>query len=284
MYTGVSMTDQNGHFFQGVGVDLVPGMAVEVNDCLDTRSVTLVPITIDVIDPEGDIVSGTAPSGAKIFVVPGREVYKTVTADRNGLWRASFAGKFDITNKTTVQATAQDENENGTTLKIGVTLEPKPTPLPSQTPELTSTFTPTVTITPIPILSPTLGQPVGVRISLSNANQDPHIEFPAGVPFYIQHGWTDSPDPLQLGFGYKLEVDSALRKEDYILMTVGDNQQITRAWTYIFPNGLKGRHVFTGYHLALCQWAMNFNPSFSCPTPTETVVYGIHKLIVNFIP
>jgi basic membrane protein A len=119
LFTGESLTDQSGGFYQDLGVDLKPGVVVEVNDCLDTRSVTLVPFTIDVIDPDSDTVSGTAPSGVRIFVVVSKEAYLWVTAGSNGLWQASFAGKFDITNQTTAQAIAQDANGNGTAIKTG---------------------------------------------------------------------------------------------------------------------------------------------------------------------
>jgi hypothetical protein len=284
LFTGESMTDQSGGFYQDLGVDLKPGMVVEVSDCLDTRSVTLVPLTIDVIDPDGDIVSGTAPSGAKIFVVVSKGADLWVTADRNGLWQASFAGKFDITNQTTAQAIAMDEYGNGTAIKTVSTLALKPTPPPLQTPEPVSTSTPTATILLLPSLSPTVIQPVGERISLSNANTVPRIEFPAGKPFYIQHGWTDSPDPIQLGFGYKLEVDGVLRNQDSILRTVDNNQQITQEWTYIFSSGMTGTHIFTGYHLSSCQYALENGRVTSCVSPDETVVFGIHTLTVDFIP
>jgi len=115
LFTGESMTDQNGQFYQDVGVDLVPGMVVEVSDSMASRSYTLVPLTIDVIDPDRDIVSGTALSGAKIYVAMGEGLW--VTADSNGRWQASFTGQVDITNETVVQAMVMDENGNQTAVK-----------------------------------------------------------------------------------------------------------------------------------------------------------------------
>jgi basic membrane protein A and related proteins len=159
LFTGEGMTDQDGNFYQNVGVDLVAGMAVEVDDGMETESVTLVPLTLDVIDPDADIVSGTAPGGAVIFLYVGEIDGKTgaflsVTADSNGLWQANFTGQFDITSRTGVQVKAPDADGNGTVIKISLeemrkqssaanaNLTPSPTSTP---PSPTSTPVPTAT-------------------------------------------------------------------------------------------------------------------------------------------
>ncbi len=72
LFTGDARTDQVGHFFVPVGVDLVPGMVVVVDGCLSSRSTTIVPMSIDVIDMENDIVSGRAPSGTRNLDRGGR--------------------------------------------------------------------------------------------------------------------------------------------------------------------------------------------------------------------
>jgi len=147
LYTGEAITDQDGKLLQGVSVDLIPGMVVEVDDDTETNSVTLVHLTVDVIDLAGDIVSGTAPSGANLLVyVGGPEwqgmVYLSITAGSDGGWQANFAGKYNITSDTAISVDAREANGNGTIIKIeaGVmdgqpsTSALNPTPSPTSTP------------------------------------------------------------------------------------------------------------------------------------------------------
>jgi hypothetical protein len=121
--TTSAVIEPGGHFVQGLGMTLSPGMAVEVTDGRTTRSTTLVAMTIDKIDVDGDTVSGTSPGGAKLHVnvvdlATGKEGVLWATADGSGHWQTSFAGEFDITPTTVVQATAPDSNGNGTVVKI----------------------------------------------------------------------------------------------------------------------------------------------------------------------
>jgi basic membrane protein A len=123
IFTGSTLTDQNGSLFQQVNVDLVPGMDVEVNFGAEISSVTLVPLTVDVVDPVSDSLSGTAPAGAKINISLGDigtdiKGYLSVTASGDGHWEASFSGNYDINSQTVVQATVPDTNGNGTIIKI----------------------------------------------------------------------------------------------------------------------------------------------------------------------
>ena len=125
LFTGQVTTDRFGSFFQSIGVTLVPGMNVEGSVGAETASTIIVPMTIDVIDPEGDIISGTAPAGAQLSinigdVENGTKADLPVTTNANGQWLANFSGQFDITSKTVVQATVLDANYSGTIIKISL--------------------------------------------------------------------------------------------------------------------------------------------------------------------
>lgn len=121
LFTGTAATNQTGEFFQNVGVDLKPGMVVEVTDGTQTRSSTLDPLTVDNIDPGSDIITGTALPGANIVVIvtadyPGP--FLEVKADESGRWQANFAGKVDITSKTFMQVEALGAGKNQTIIKL----------------------------------------------------------------------------------------------------------------------------------------------------------------------
>jgi len=79
LYTGDARTDQNGQLITSIGVHLIPGMVVEVDDGMETESVTIVPLTVDVIDPVGEIAHalrrktrGINAYGRKVRARPGR--------------------------------------------------------------------------------------------------------------------------------------------------------------------------------------------------------------------
>ncbi len=56
------------------------------------------------------------------------------------------------------------------------------------------------------------GGPVGEKIRVRDAS----IEFPAGAPFYIQHGWIQTSEDGAIGiFDFQLEVDGVLVREDF---------------------------------------------------------------------
>jgi hypothetical protein len=118
--TRKSQAGGDGHFYQDVDVTTQPGMVVAVTGGKVTRLVTLVPLTIESIDPAGDTVSGSAPQGAEVILNLGDNgqstVLRTVTSEA-GLWKADFSNQFDITETTVVQATVRDTNGNGTVYK-----------------------------------------------------------------------------------------------------------------------------------------------------------------------
>jgi hypothetical protein len=117
------VVESGGHFVLPVDMTMTPGMTVEATDGKTTQTTTLVSLTIDDIDVDGDTVSGTALGGGKLHINLGNLDDNTsavvwATADGGGHWKASFAGVFDITPTTVVQATEVDANGNGTIVKI----------------------------------------------------------------------------------------------------------------------------------------------------------------------
>ncbi|MFZ5915717.1 MAG: FecR domain-containing protein [Chloroflexota bacterium] len=167
------------------------------------------------------------------------------------------------------------------------TAAPSPTSTPSPTLQPAATSTPTPTITPLPAPSPTEGEPVGQKINLFSP-PEPRIQFPAGEPFHIQHGWKENQDPLQIGLDFELEVDGILRNEDYLLMTIdpsGDEQMISRLWLHNFAEGMTGTHLFTAHWFAPCQWAIDhLDFAGPCSTPNERVEPQPSSLTVDFVP
>ncbi len=122
LFTGTAMTDQTGQFGQNIGVDVVPGMALELTDGTDTASATLDPLTVELIDEKNNIVSGTATAGAKLSVFAsdgGPGIAINATADENGRWKVDFTGQFDLSSKTFVQAMLPGTGKNMTIIKIG---------------------------------------------------------------------------------------------------------------------------------------------------------------------
>jgi basic membrane protein A and related proteins len=152
LYTGDATTDQDGKLIQRVDMDLIAGMVVEVDDGTETESVTLVLLTLDVIDPAGDTISGTAPSGASLQVFVGGSQwqgmeYVSITAGSDGRWQANFAGQYDITSDTTISADVLEANGNKTIVKIGPGEAGYPPSTAGSTPNPTSS-PPSATYTP----------------------------------------------------------------------------------------------------------------------------------------
>lgn len=101
-FPGVGV-DGEGNFFDDTGLDLVVGDLITVtgNDTGQTKEVTLVPLTFDVLDANADVASGTADPGARVIVGVGNEfdgASLTAITESSGAWVANFATiGFDIT-------------------------------------------------------------------------------------------------------------------------------------------------------------------------------------------
>ena len=129
--------------------------------------------------------------------------------------------------------------------------------------------------TSIPILAG--GQiPVGEGIRV-----DPDgvvIEYPAGEPFHIKHGWmglvgVTGPEGIQkLPFsGFDLEMDGSYLTRDFILREVFydpelDERSIIQRSVFEFPEGLTGTHTFTGHWTIACKFWEE-----SCDDPFEVL-------------
>ena len=102
VFPGVGV-DGDGNFFDDTGLDLVVGDLITVtgNDTGETKDVTLVPLTFDVLDAGTDMASGTADPGARVSVRVDNEfdgANLAVITESSGAWVANFGTiGFDIT-------------------------------------------------------------------------------------------------------------------------------------------------------------------------------------------
>lgn len=139
-----------------------------------------------------------------------------------------------------------------------------------------------VTVTPV---AADARAPVGDKINLYYGGS---LEFPAGAPFYIQHGWVQSSEDDAIGaFDFKLEVDGVYVKEDFKKFSAvsGDPDQLVRLWLYNSPEGMTGTHTFTGHWIAPCQFAMDWlGYPGPCATPNAKVESNPRTMIVTFVP
>jgi len=127
--------------------------------------------------------------------------------------------------------------------------------------------------------------PIGERIRVRNAS----IEFPAGAPFYFQHGWIQPSTDDAIGvFSFALDVDGMPKQVTFKMFYAesGDPDLLTRLWVYNFPEGMAaGTHTFTGHWYAPCQYAVNsLGYPGSCNTPNDKVETTTRTLTVTFVP
>lgn len=113
-------------FFEDHGLDLVPGYVVVVSDGATEKRVLLEMITMEVFDPENEIMAGTAPPGREVVVVAGMAEAETqgvlfVIADpQTGAWFADFTSiGFDITEEMRGPSFAQIHDEDGDANEAG---------------------------------------------------------------------------------------------------------------------------------------------------------------------
>ena len=118
-------TDEWGNFGIGGAYDIVPGDRITVDDGATTKETTSTALTVDGVDPDMDVVWGTAEPGTDVQVNTGGGdwVGRAATADSNGEWSVDFsvsAGPehqdrvFDIQAGTDGQAGQYDEDGDGT--------------------------------------------------------------------------------------------------------------------------------------------------------------------------
>jgi hypothetical protein len=86
------------------GGDLAPGMHLVADDGTTVKELTVADMSFDVLDPDNDTASGTAPPGAQVLLelFQGPSEFATdTTADGGGDWTIDLgAESFDVTNAT----------------------------------------------------------------------------------------------------------------------------------------------------------------------------------------
>ncbi len=127
-------------------------------------------------------------------------------------------------------------------------------------------------------------EPVGERIAFSS----PPVQYPAGAPFNIRHGWVQTSDDGAIGiFDFQLEVDGSLRSEDVKLFSEEsvNPDTLTRVRVYNFTDGMSGTHNFTGHWYAPCQYAVEQLGFLGiCATPNEKVETNNRTMTITFVP
>lgn len=132
-------------------------------------------------------------------------------------------------------------------------------------------------------------EPVGGRINVLLGTP---TEFPAGAPFHVRHGWgveSGITDHDAVGrYDFVLEVDGVRRGEDFVVRSVtpgtgGAADTHALGWVFNFPNGMSGRHTFTGRWFAPCEIAVLGGYLGPCRTPTTPVEALRRSLTVDFI-
>jgi len=136
----------------------------------------------------------------------------------------------------------------------------------------------------IPMAASAQGELTGDRIRVVNDS----MEFSAGAPFYIMHGWVQYSSDGAIGvFDFELEVDGMLLREDLkqFLADGGEPDILWRWWVYAFPEGMTGIHTFTGHWFAPCQYAVEeLGYTGSCTSPNAKVETATRNLTVYFVP
>lgn len=120
LWSGNLPTDETGRFGhccvvpELVDVEVVPGMHVVVTDPVTTiaKAVTLVPFTVDEVDPVADTVEGTAPPGARVQVTEWNDrFFEEIAAGPDGRWLLDLgAAGVDVTWLEGIEAWMHDED------------------------------------------------------------------------------------------------------------------------------------------------------------------------------
>ena len=111
-------TDQTGHIWWSYyehGVELTPGVRIEIDDGTSFQTLIVKQVTLDVIDLENDFLQGTAAPNTTVHVMVGTdwwEAYKfPVQSDGSGNWTADLSAEgFDITDNMRAYIHVDDED------------------------------------------------------------------------------------------------------------------------------------------------------------------------------
>jgi hypothetical protein len=97
--------------------EIEPGDLITVSDDQGSKDLTVSALTVDTIDMEGNVVSGTAPADSSLEVYVSDDAIDVgidVTADGSGVWQADFNGSFDIRPGTWGSAAVLDTDGDAT--------------------------------------------------------------------------------------------------------------------------------------------------------------------------
>jgi hypothetical protein len=86
------------------------------------------------------------------------------------------------------------------------------------------------------------------------------VQFPAGQPFHITHGWLSAPRYTEAVGEYRvmLAVDGVYVRPDFVETTRQADDpvfgtELFRAFVFNFPDGMTGTHVFAVTFVGPCQ-------------------------------
>jgi hypothetical protein len=125
--------------------------------------------------------------------------------------------------------------------------------------------------------------PIGDRINLFDGDQ----AYPANTPFYVMHGmgWHDV---IPGHWSFELEVDGVPVKPTYKELTTdvfeGYGQYHRSIYTFNFPEGMTGTHVFEGHWILPCQEYLNYGWVEDCARPPEEIEDWYAIVTVEFTP
>jgi hypothetical protein len=121
---------------------------------------------------------------------------------------------------------------------------------------------------------------VGDRLGIYYSGEQ---TFPAGVPFYIAHGWVLDPTQGPPGkYVFQLEVDGVSREADFIETSVDRStapEFLSWRFVFNFPEGMSDVHTFTGHWLVPCG-----SLSDSCANPVQLIEARTSTVTVTFEP
>lgn len=104
-------------------IDLVPGTYIVMTDraTATTKTLELMPVVIDRVDPDADVIEGRAPPGEIILLrsVQFAHVVHEFVTDSAGNWRADFSGTLDFTFEEAFLAWVFDDDGDVTEDELG---------------------------------------------------------------------------------------------------------------------------------------------------------------------
>jgi hypothetical protein len=135
---------------------------------------------------------------------------------------------------------------------------------------------------------------VGVKINIVDGM---NIEFPAGDPFHIMHGFisgfeiTEPVGNVVARSKMVLEVDGVEIDPDYVTIDwvnyIPDYPFLvaTKLFTFNFPDGMTDEHTFTRRYFFTCQSYWNMGIQVDCKNPAELIEdpYWEQTIQVTFV-